>query len=293
MDANTKQAIGAVSSEAVKQHLFPYSVCLFDTKDETDPSNGWAIFSGTLVEIGRHLFVATASHCVENGDAPTRYWIIPDKPGFLNDGVPRVVRAIGSPEDHPDVGLLEVDKSTIALLPSKRPCGLAQLKTEGYGRTNRLVALIGSPQEYLSEETRGAARGFKAVVISYNSVPLTRSEWPSILANPPFDENNDILMDYPSGSQNTTRLDTAQPIELPHPGGMSGGGLWDQGFNGQEIWSPNGVFLFGIQSRWNPDRRYIRAVQIKHWLRLVHQHYPDLRQEIDSAFPELHDDTAI
>ncbi len=105
---------------------------------------------------------------------------------------------------------------------------------------------------------------------------------------PDADAAIDIILDYPAGDSATKRLDKEGPFALPDPSGMSGGGLWDQGFETQLIWKPEGASLMGIQSAWHPKERYVRAVQIIHWLRLVHQHYPDLRNILEERFPELH-----
>lgn len=287
MEPQQKLAIAAQSSQALLKSLAAHSVSVYDTKDNDDPSS-WGVFSGTLVEIAGRVFVATASHCVVMPASPTRYWILSDTPRRRSDGIPIVVAAWNTPGDRPDVGALELDAASLSQYVSKKPCPLERLKSTGLGRHDRICSLVGNPGEYLQEESIGVASGWKAVVISYNSTPIGTADWPNFLASPALDQGIDILMHYPGGTGDTTRFDTGLPIELPDPRGMSGGGLWDQGFGINEIWSTDDAFLFGIQSAWFDTKRIVRAVQIRHWLQLVHRHYPDLRSEIDGKFPNLH-----
>ncbi len=287
MQPTQKIAIATESSNALLKHLAAFSVCVYDTHDNDDPTT-WGVFSGTLIRIGNRVFIATASHCVEPFTSATRYWVLSDEPRQKSDGIPTVVAVWNTPGDSPDVGVLELDTDSLSKYPLKSPCPVARLKMVGLGRPDRISSLVGCPGQYLQEESVGIAKGLKAVVISYNSTPIGTAEWPSFATSPPLDQDIDVLMHYPSGTNNTTHLGTGDPIELPNPKGMSGGGLWDQGFGVNEIWSTDDAFLFGIQSAWFPTKRYVRAVQVKHLLRLVHQHYPDLRSELDGRFPDLH-----
>jgi len=287
MENSQKLSIAAQSSTALLKSLAKHAVCVTDTKDSDDRSK-WEIFGGTLISIGRRVFVATASHCVHVNASLTRYWLLSDTRRRMGDGIPVVVATWNIPGDHPDVGALELDPKSLSECPSKTPCSLARLRISGVGRIDRAASLVGCPSQYVTEEAHESAEGYRAMLISYTSLPIAESDWPGFSARIPFDADIDILMNYPSGSDDTTRLDSAMPIELPHPGGMSGGGLWDQGFGVNQLWSTDDAFLFGIQSSWFPDRRYVRVVQICHWLQLIYQHYPDLHMEIDAAFPNLH-----
>lgn len=291
MDEKTKKEVFSQASDSLFKHLSPYALTIIDTNDDDDPTRGrWKIFSGTLVEVGDILLVATASHCVRAATAPTRYWILGDHPRFKSQGIPMVVATWNTPGDRPDVGILELDRDNWKQFSSKSPCPLFRIRNVGLGRSHRSVSLIGSPGEYVEQEMRGGAKGLKAVVISYSTVSLDQSEWGKFAISPPADPSVDIILDYPAGNNDIVRIDTGAPIVLPNPQGMSGGGLWDQGFgiNGPDtLWTHDHAFLYGIQSAWHEKQRYVRAVQIIHWLRLVHQHYPSLRNTLEQQFPEL------
>jgi len=286
MNYQEKYKISRESSQALLKHLSGCVLSIFNTDDGNGPTK-WDVFSGTLVAIGERLFVCTASHCIDQGQSLTRYWILGDKPRYMSDGAPRVVAAHGSLGDNPDVGLLELDRASFAQFSSKVACTIDRIEVAGAGRNNRLVSLIGAPAQLVKPEKIGQAEGFKAMVISYCSHPLDPSDPTWAKVEPPADVNIDIVLDYPAGQDQTTRLDTNEKYALPEPGGMSGGGLWDQGFGTHDVWSPTHAFLFGIQSAWHEGKRYVRAVQIIHWLRLIHQHYPDLRTNLEARFPIL------
>jgi hypothetical protein len=217
----------------------------------------------------------------------TRYWILGQRPRFQSEGVPEVLAVWNSPGDRPDVGILEIDSDSLRRCSDANPCTPDRIQLCGAGRPNRLVSLLGTPWKSIVKESRGNELGFKAVPLAYSTGVLGIAEWPTFLADPAFDESIDIFLEYPAGPDRCTRLDSCEPIELPPPEGMSGGGLWDQGF-AQGLWSPDEAFLFGIQSAWFYKRRYVRAIQIVHWLRLVYEKYPDLQSELDSQFPNLH-----
>jgi hypothetical protein len=277
-----KLAIAAVSTNALLAHLFGSSVSIIDTKHKDDPSE-WGFFSGTLIEIGDRLLVATASHCIENLTSPTRYWILGDKPAFKSDGVPEVLATHAVDNDRPDVGIIELNPKSFRAYSSKIGIPLSRVKTVGLGREGRAALLIGAPFEKNEKEIKGAARGTKTVVIGYTSVPINNMEWPTFNADPPLDQSIDILMKYPSGTADTHRTDTGEPIELPDPRGMSGGGLWDIGLETGEVWTTDSAFLFGIQSTWFLGKRFVRAVQIAHWLELVKDRIPELSNAIENA----------
>ncbi len=291
MDDKVKLAVFSQASDSLFKHLSPYSLSIIDTKDKDDPTCGnWEIFSGTLVEVGDRLLVATASHCVRTATAPTRYWILGDQPRFRSEGVPAVLASWNTSGDRPDVGILELDQAGWQQFSLKTPCPLSRIRNAGLGRSQRSVSLIGSPGQYVEQDIRNGAKGLKAVVTGYSTVSLDETEWSNYSISPAPAPDLDIILDYPAGDAHTTRLDTGEPIVLPNPVGMSGGGLWDQGFgiNGQDtLWTHDDAFLFGIQSAWHERQRYVRAVQVIHWVRLVHRHYTSLRNTLEQQFPEL------
>ncbi|GIW78775.1 MAG: hypothetical protein KatS3mg105_0582 [Gemmatales bacterium] len=291
MDKKDKSVVFSEASKSLREHLSPFAVTVIDTDNTHDLEHGNAkIFSGTLVQIGDKLLVATASHCIHSDRACNHYWILGDQPRSKSEGVPKILAAWNTPGDSPDVGILEVERSSWPQFSSKTACPLSRIRIVGIGRTRRSLSLLGSPIEYAKIEKNRCPRGLTAVLISYSTVALDKSEWKKYTICPPPDPTTDIILEYPAGTDQTVHLDTGNPVELPDPSGMSGGGLWDHGFgvNGLNLlWCPDNAFLFGIQSAWHPTERYIRGVQIIHWLRLVNDNYPELRGLLSQQFPEL------
>ncbi len=74
---------------------------------------------------------------------------------------------------------------------------------------------------------------------------------------------------------------------LPEPMGMSGGGYWQPNLAlKSEIWNPEYYSLIAIQSRWWGRGRYLQGTQIIHWLRLLWEQQPELRADLEAAFPD-------
>jgi hypothetical protein len=164
-------------------------------------------------------------------------------------------------------------------------CTLKNVALRGYGRENRGVLVVGAPAEH-AKITRDDAKTatYKANVMTYWTVPFLPNEWPTVPAGAePANPEVDIFLNYP---EDEVTEDGVTPFNLPHPGGMSGGGIWDQEMFQGELWDPNAVKLIGIQSRWDENGRYLRGVQIVHWLRLVFRDFPDLRSTLLETFGE-------
>ena len=276
--------IAGQSSSALLKHLFNYSVSVVDTcNPDGDPKN-WKIFSGTLVEIEDKLLVATASHCIAGEQLQGRYWLVGNKAKLRGKDscVLTTYRSIG---DDPDVGIMELDRNLFSHFSDQAGISISRLKPSGIGRCDTLAILIGCPGERVAKEERGALMGLGINTDSYASNPLNIEEWP-ITERSNLNPDKDIILSYPNEENSTRCLETGRPIMLPDPYGMSGGGLWDQGF-GPGLWSAENSFLFGIQSSWFSKERFLRVTQIQHWLKLVYEKYPDLRPKLLNEFPDL------
>ena len=99
MDTWTKSKITHLSVEATRQEILKYAVTVIDRK-------GYGTASGTLVEIGDRLFVATASHVIPN-DPQGRLWLVKSSGSYENEGFPSFVAFHKVKSERPDVGLLE------------------------------------------------------------------------------------------------------------------------------------------------------------------------------------------
>src|SRR5262249_19689497 len=154
-------------------------------------------------------------------------------------------------------------------LEKSEPSSLDDIVVFGPGRANKLSVVIGYPAEVAVPKQWGpSATLMPAKSVCYGTVPFMESELPKVPDyEPPADSAIDTSLSSPVSD--TTKAETNEPISLPHPGGMSGGGMWDLGFEPGTVWSPSSAKLFAIQASWNSQQRYLRGVQIVHWLRLI------------------------
>ena len=271
MDASTKIKIAQLSCKPLWSKLVRVAVTLADI--EKDYRSG----SGTLVRIADHLFVATAAHVIPprpNG----RMLVIGSKWREPASGMLAILRHGKEPAC--DVGYLDLDVE-IALEHIKcESCGLEDLRDLGQGRVLRSAILLGSPSCEATLERQSLEFG----VVGYSCSPMSAEEIEERAPDNGWDSRVDVFLDYQF--TDCRRMDTMENVVAPTPPGMSGGGLWDQGFD-SGVWSSEKAKLFAIQNSWHRTKGYIRATQIRHWLRLICDDYPDLREVVAEAHPSV------
>ena len=278
MDDREKIDIASESSIAIHKFVSRFTISLLDTGKRP-----MELCSGTLVEIGNRVFVATAKHCVPP-DPNGRLWILPASPHSMNDGMLGFTRFRRHP--HFDVAYLELDcQSCLQYLPSHTPAKLGQLSNVGCGRATRPITVCGSPVQFVGGDG-DQATPLKAANTAFSTVPISLNEFPTVPPGyRPADDSVDIFFEYPTEALLLTDRAT---IGLTTPEGFSGGGVWDQGFETDVIWSVEKAKLVGIASVWNEGERYSRAIQVKHWLRLLWCDVRDCRPDLEVAFPDEH-----
>lgn len=269
MDLETRKAIFQESLDANVRFLFDRTVSLMDR-------NGSEIGSGTLFRIQDRVLIATAKHLIK-GDPNGRIWPIIESPRFEKDGFPR----FASFAKHPtlDVAYLEIDpEGAEEYFGNRVYASLDEIGLESTGRPGKSVIVAGSPGEHVTIKRNSSdSTSLNARVMFFLTFPVQVEKWPEN-QDDPLNCENDFVVNYPSDKQMIE--EGFPPIFLPHPGGISGGGFWDQGFESGALWSPDKSRLVAIQSRWNSRMRYLRAIQIRHWLCLVYSKFPDLREAI-------------
>ena len=122
----------------------------------------------------------------------------------------------------------------------------------------------------------------------YCNAPIKPANWPNVSsADPASDQAVDIFLPFDPEEEMWHYEEDEENDNLPEPRGVSGGGLWQGTLTKVELWNAEAVRLFGIQNRSNEQEKYVRGCQITHWLRLLYEHYSDLRPVLIAAFPEL------
>ena len=275
-DDESKQiGINRQVSLAVAGNLSRCSVGFFDVESPTVD-----LASGVLISIGNRLFVATAGHAV------------PSRPSgrisFIGQNEKRLVEskeAVIAHESYewPDVGFLEIAPDVASRL-GKEPIGLERISPRGPGHFDRRCFVFGYPTDSIKVQHK--KERFDLGGISYSHLPMRPEEWPE-KPRPPAHEEVDIFLPYDRDEEMFYYEENQGRNELGHPEGMSGGGLWQGVDREGKLWTPEDVGLFGIQSGYRAEDKYLRACQINTWLRLLHSEQLDLRATLEEAFPSL------
>jgi hypothetical protein len=283
MNSSDAEDCVRLMAKAVHDEICRYTVVIVDLET-------WEIGSGTLIRIGDRVFVATASHVLcQNPNG--RIAVVTEKNGYKHDRpLPTILRSGRKEIQGIDVGYLELDTVEVRdtmrndVLPIDR---VADLTT---GDPNRFATLVGSPAERMMPQEDGSRIG---AIDSINLQPIAPDMYASRLeplppGAPPADPTQDVFLDY-SGRDGYIFW-TAQKVRFPGIPGMSGGGIWDwHRASHDSLWRVNETRLYAIQSceRERSAKKYLRATQIIHWLKLVRDHYVDLRPLIDVRFPRI------
>jgi hypothetical protein len=241
--------------------------------------------SGTLVAVGARWFVATAAHTFPDNPNQDFYFVSNNvKRYFEREGRLGIVSS--GKDRSRDIGYLELNPQYAGPFLGHEPCPVEQLQPAGVGRRDRLVALFGHPTQFAGTPRTENSQGIIAKSVAMFTTPVPSAEWPTWPSgSDPLDVARDLVLEYPA--DDAFQIGTQEPVSLDSPIGFSGGGVWNLGVEPGELWLPARVTLSAIQSAWDKTQRYCRATQIIHWLRLVHQDYPDLRPLLELSCPAL------
>jgi hypothetical protein len=263
-----------IEERALHAHIRKRTVRLLDF---TDKSKGG---SGVTVQLEHRFFVATAAHVIPK-----------DHEIRILDGANQINTFENWQLDKEnDVGFLELSSDTASVIDREFSTRimLRLEQTEDWATT-----LIGYPrqsietQESVRDQTLYRKYNFHTLTLVSELIPT--SDWPKsgdFRRRPPQDAA-DVFVRFDSHGQlfeqDLTDLDQS---ELPkQPGdvllaGMSGCGIWLDRYHDNGIWRPEPA-LFAIQTGANARHQWARGTQVKHWLQLVVQDYPDLTRIAD------------
>lgn len=241
------QAINAVGWEVAKKHT-----CMIAKEGDLPIPIG----SGTFVEIGSQLFVATAKHLFENLRAEEHigvYWGEQDNRAGVTRG---------------NIILDEkLDLAAIPLPPDTKARGvsLGCLRHNHPEAESDLFVVSGIPSEKCKIDPNS-----KSIIVghfSHGLVSLPLESWPT---NPevPISPDVDLFFNY---TKDVAINSNGVPMRQINPRGLSGGGIWSvPALSECSVWSPANATLVAVQ--WGVEEykwRYLRATKIKHWLRLA------------------------
>ena len=271
------------SGRAVIDNLSKLHVAFVDVREKPE-----RVASGVLVLVEGHLLVATAAHAIPTSPE-TRLAFASRTTRDLEPGRPAVLRYGKHPSGWPDVGFLELAPEAAVSALTKEAIGLERIGLRGPGDPDQRCFLCGYPSELIRLSRPSKHVGHLSLKGDcYTNFPISPTTWPSVsLDDHPTDKMVDIFLPYDQEEEMCYHEENEGHDRLGEPYGMSGGGLWQAAPCGNSVWSPEQVQLFGIQSSWSKNRKYVRACQVVHWLHLIYEHYCDLRHTLVERFPDL------
>jgi hypothetical protein len=274
--------VNANDSWAVAQSLSRHTVAFVDLNKPLE-----RMTSGVLVSLGGHLFVATAAHAVPSQPGGRLSFVVPTK--AIDAGALPILGCGKIESEWPDVGFLELDPAGALPVLRKEAIDLAQISLHGPGHPECRCLLFGQTSEMVrTEQADPSQLRLTFRPMCYSNAPVRPENWPNVSpADPASDRGVDIVLPFDPEEEVWYYEGDQRDDNLPEPRGLCVGGLWQGSQTKVELWNPEEVQLFGIQSRWNEEEKYVRGCQIIHWLRLLLEHYRHLRPALVAAFPEL------
>lgn len=255
--------------------------------------------SGTVLVVGDYAMIATAMHVVQGyalDQLRLLAWYPPDD---RRCPIPQDGRQFR--DDTQDLAVLTMkrealERSRIRGLPLEQvePC-LSHDDSDSY-------LLCGSPCEK-SQFNRGAEL-FEHTLTSRLMTPIPRCDWPKsfeaeiVVRRDPYVPSiscesgpthrisiptctgRDLFLAYGTDWYGPDRL----PRSTTNPAGFSGGGIWrlatpDIGESLSKKVKLAGIAIAVEKNSW----RWIRGIQMQHWLEMIWSEWPGLRNSIEAA----------
>lgn len=255
----------------------PSSALVLDNEGEL-----YSAGTGTLIELASRLFLITAGHVIKNRPVHTiRLYIF-----CYRDYIPfRVLNWGADDSKQVDIAYLELDKNQFAPYCRdepydppyeiyRKPINCTKIAREI--DTQRGVFLFGYPKDWKEYITANAEEGY----------PLVQ---PILQCSKIMQGTNDLLqLEYALDEQHWDC--DGQPIELPHPCGMSGGSVWQfwQTQNGNYGQKTQELRLAATITCFSElERDYIIATPINYTINFIMDRHPELEPAVFSSLPPL------
>jgi hypothetical protein len=235
-------------------HLLDYttdrSVAILQRPSSVDPKCG----SATCIAVGDRWFLATAAHNIDYLSDDSDIQLLP-RAERSHPGISFLRRSHPRPVPYPaDVAWLELDP-TVAQRAGLQAVPLSQLGPQH--RVPDAYFIQGYPAR---EVEPGAKGGFDPLSMCVGVVSVQ-----------PGGANAAIGLEYPPNSPDDLGL------QLVHPSGFSGGGVWT--FTGLRVWPYINVgseSLVAIITSYHAAKLTLDAVSIASWVDLLSSDQPEL-----------------
>jgi hypothetical protein len=224
-------------------------------------SGAVSIGSATCIQVGSYYFLATAAHLIDSRGQPPRLQVSPY--GTSNKEVTVISRS------HPRATAYEHDLAWLQVAPEDaKASGITWLSMKDLLCCQRF-------DPYRAFLVQGYPAS-KVILRGPNDFDL-ESIGIVCISLPPEPGDDFLSLEYPPQSPEDVGKDWPPPAGL-----IDGGGVWkSSSFRESLIWVPE-TPLVGIGRSYDPKRSRLATTPIEHWLTLVAQDFPDLREEIDS-----------
>ncbi len=250
---------------AVGDYLRKHTVAVWQEFPEETPFIG----SGTCIEINDRLFISTAAHNFKDVPRGGKVTLlsansssrIPLKVIGQNYGYYGHSRILDTAWVEIDVQSAEQENLFGVPLHTVEPHHVIDIENGNY-------EVVGLPMQ-LHSVTEDRTHYIVPLAV-YNTMPGKSAD--------PDDDN--LMLDY-----SETAMTNQGIVTMPHPGGMSGGGIWSVPLvDRPDIWIPSKFRLAGIVTDYFHLRDeicgQIRGLRMHHWLKLVLNDHPELREHI-------------
>ena len=233
--------------------------------------------SATVVRVGDFAVLVTAGHVLKNrtlSDLGMFGW-------YERDGYRYPIPMGGCrSESNVDVGALLFDAG---VLEDSRLEGVGldriDICTSQVG--DDLAVICGTSSPAIHKDDERLTIDCPLGSIGTKTVP--EDKWPERIGDEVTSSSRDLFLYY---SQFYAWDHKFRPRVPTDPKGMSGGGIWrlPLATKENELWSPHLARLIGIQSsREDRKWRWLRAVQMQHWVRLVWEAWDQVRPAMEAA----------
>lgn len=218
--------------------------------------------SSTCIQVGSHYLLATAGHVIE--DLEDDHIDLRAASELSTRRISFVGRSCypGRPRPATDVAWIELDAKTAV----DHHLQFIQLGDIHFvpGQTREHPFLI---QGYPWAAVLGDRDTGKQLDLE-STLALTMAADEARLTRPL--KNHEFAVEYPP------RGAEEKPLEAPEPHGMSGGGTWRQPRHDQTVvWTPDSLWLVGINTLWFSGSKVLYCTKIDSWLELVVNDFAD------------------
>jgi hypothetical protein len=248
--------------------------------------------SGTLIEVGERIFLATTAHSIPRRPVGTLSFV-GNTATKIDRNIPPILSYAKEPDyQQRDVAYVELDREFVEVTFGKAAIPLQRVYPCATGQDNWWTIVAGYPCDEIRsiQEVREQAETKLFTLECWGNKLLMLARWNALgKRHRSPDERLDVFIPRPIDDDFVALgpLQNQKPGQLSEPFGMSGGGYWQPNLAlTTRLWSPEHYSLIAIQSHWWGRGRYLQGTQIIHWLRLLWEHQADVRQFLENAFPD-------